>query len=107
MQGTQFYQQTLTLPAPTILLIQGLGELIDAGGDLQSLIKNLLLTLQSDVLWPANISSEIPLWLDSSTCKQLNLNFDYIIIQLHHEVGGLKEGFEAEGKMLTCLGKQS
>ncbi len=54
---------------PTILLVQGLRELVDAGRHFQPLIKDLLLALETNVLGPANVSSEVPLGLNSATYK--------------------------------------
>jgi len=42
-------------------------ELMDGGGDLESLKKNSLLTLNSDVFRPLDEPGEVSLWLDVST----------------------------------------
>ncbi len=59
-------KQSLGLNGPnlTLVLIDGLGELVESGGDLQSLKKNSLLTLDANVLWPLDEASEISLGLD-------------------------------------------
>lgn len=51
----------------TLVLIDGLLELVQSGGDLQSLEEDSLLTLDADVLGPLDEASEISLWLDVST----------------------------------------
>jgi hypothetical protein len=51
----------------TLVLIDGLGELVESGGNLQSLKKNSLLTLDANVFWPLDEASEISLGLDVST----------------------------------------
>ena len=51
----------------TVVLIQGLSKLVDLRGDLESLEKDSLLSLESDVSWPSDESGEILLGLDIST----------------------------------------
>ena len=51
----------------TLVLIDGLRELVECGGDLQSLKKNSLLTLDADVLGPLDEAGEISLGLDVTT----------------------------------------
>jgi hypothetical protein len=46
------------------LLVQSLAELVDAWGNLESLLENGALALKLDVLWPSNESSQIALWLN-------------------------------------------
>jgi len=46
------------------LLVQGLGELVDAWGHLESLLENGALSLELDVFWPSNESGEVSFWLD-------------------------------------------
>ena len=41
--------------------------MVESGGDLESLQKNSLLTLDADVFGPLDEASEISLWLDVST----------------------------------------
>lgn len=48
----------------TLVLLNGVSELIDGGGHLQSLHQNSLLPLDSDVLWPFDETGEVSLWLD-------------------------------------------
>lgn len=55
------------------LFVQGLGKLVDTGGYLQSLVEDPLLTLKTDVLGPAHIASEVPLWLNSTTYNTFQL----------------------------------
>ncbi len=46
------------------ILIQSLGELVDAGRDLESLLQDGLLTLETDVLGPFDEAREVTDWLD-------------------------------------------
>jgi len=50
-----------------LILVDGVLELMDGGGHLQSLKKNSLLALNSNVFWPLDESREVSLWLDVST----------------------------------------
>ena len=50
--------------ALTLVLLDGVGELVDGGGHLQSLHQNSLLSLDSDVLRPLDETGEVSLWLD-------------------------------------------
>ena len=50
-----------------MVFIQGLSELVDLRRDLESLEKDSLLSLESDVSWPSDESGEILLGLDIST----------------------------------------
>jgi len=45
---------------------------VETGGDLESLKKNSLLTLDSDIFRPLDESSEISLWLDVSTYSEVS-----------------------------------
>ena len=54
-------------PNLTPVLIDGLGELVECGGNLQSLKKNSLLTLDANVLGPLDEASEISLGLNVTT----------------------------------------
>ena len=51
----------------TLVLIDGLRELVECGGNLESLKKNSLLTLDADVLGPLDEAGEISLGLDVTT----------------------------------------
>ena len=51
----------------TLVPVDSLGELIKSRGDLQSLEKNSLLTLDANVFGPLDETSEISLWLDVSS----------------------------------------
>ena len=51
----------------TLVLIDGLRELVECGGNLESLKKNSLLTLDADVLGPLDEAGEISLGLDVAT----------------------------------------
>ncbi len=51
----------------TLVLLKGLGELVDLGRDLQSLHQDALLTLDSDVARPFHKAGEVALWLDVSS----------------------------------------
>ena len=57
---------------PTLILVNGVLELVNGGGDLQSLEKNSLLTLNSDVFWPLDESCEVSLWLDVSSNSKVS-----------------------------------
>ena len=59
---------------PTILLVQGLGELVYARWNLQSLVQNLLLALKSYVLGPANVTGQVSLGLNRATCAMSAVN---------------------------------
>jgi len=50
-----------------VVFIQGLSKLVDLRRDLESLEKDSLLSLESDVSWPSDESGEILLGLDIST----------------------------------------
>ena len=51
----------------TLVLLKGLGELVDLGRDLQSLHENALLTLDTDVAGPFHKAGEVARWLDVSS----------------------------------------
>jgi len=51
----------------TLVLLESLGELVDGGGHLQSLHKNSLLSLNTDVTRPSNEASEVTRWLEISS----------------------------------------
>jgi len=51
----------------SLVLIDGLGELVECGGNLQSLKKNSLLTLDANVFGPLDEASKISLGLDVTT----------------------------------------
>ena len=54
-------------PLPlTCLFVHGVGELVDTGGNLQPLIENTTLSLQTNILWPLHKSSQVPLWLNAT-----------------------------------------
>lgn len=61
----------------SLVLVESVGELVDHGWNLDSLEKNLLLTLESDVLGPSDISCHIHAWLDIITD---------IVVSLHHSI---------------------
>ena len=48
----------------TFVLVDSLSELVDCWGDLQSLEKHSLLSLDTHVLWPLDEASKVALWLD-------------------------------------------
>jgi hypothetical protein len=48
----------------SLVLLEGLGELVDLGRDLESLHEDALLALNSDVSRPSHKSGEVALWLD-------------------------------------------
>jgi len=47
-----------------ILFVEGLVELVDAWGNLQSLLQNGSLSLEFDVFWPSDKSGQIFFWLE-------------------------------------------
>ena len=51
----------------TGLAVQGLGELVDRWGDLQPLVQDGALPLQTDVAGPLDEASQVPLGLDVLT----------------------------------------
>lgn len=51
----------------TSLSVQCLCKLVDCWGNLQTLVKNGLLSLQPDISWPSNKPSKIPFRLNVST----------------------------------------
>ena len=55
------------LHKPTCLPVQSLCELVDAWGNLQTLVQNGSLSLDTDVLGPFHKSTKITLWLDIKT----------------------------------------
>lgn len=62
-------QQYVT-PAHTGLLVKGLRELVDGWRDLKSLVEDLPLSLETDVLGPLHEASQVTFWLDIATCTQ-------------------------------------
>ena len=54
-------------PKLTLILIDGLRELVKGGGNLQSLEENSLLTLNANVFGPLDEACEISLGLDVTT----------------------------------------
>lgn len=46
----------------TLALLNGLGELVDGGRDLESAEKDPLLSLQKDIAGPLDEPGNIPLW---------------------------------------------
>ena len=55
----------------TLVLLEGLTELVDAGRHLQSLHENSLLSLDSDVTRPFNKASEVARRLDVSSKSEI------------------------------------
>ena len=55
----------------TLVLVDGLGELVDGGGDLETLEKNALLSLDTDVLGPFDEASEVANWLDVTSDSEV------------------------------------
>lgn len=55
----------------TLVSINSVGELIKCGRNLQSLQKNSLLSLESDILGPSDKSGQISLWLDISSNSEV------------------------------------
>jgi len=51
----------------SLVLLEGLGELVDLRGDLESLHEDSLLTLDSDVARPFDKAGEVARWLDVSS----------------------------------------
>jgi hypothetical protein len=52
----------------TGLFVQGLAELVDCRGNLQSLLEHCLLALDANVFGPFDETAKIPLGLDILTC---------------------------------------
>jgi hypothetical protein len=46
------------------VLVQGLGELVDSRGDLETLLQDSLLALETDVLGPLDEAGQVTLGLD-------------------------------------------
>ena len=54
-----------------MVLVDGLGELVDGGGNLETLEKNALLSLDTDVLGPFDEASEVANWLDVTSDSEV------------------------------------
>lgn len=61
---------SLSLSLHTCLFVEGLSELVDGWRDFQTLIEDLPLSLQANVLGPLHKTSQISLWLDVTTCTR-------------------------------------
>ena len=59
----------------TLVLINGLGELVDGGWNLETLEKNALLSLDANVLGPFDETAQIPLGLDVLTNAKVTRTF--------------------------------
>jgi hypothetical protein len=59
----------------TLVFINSELELVESGRDLQSLEKNSLLALNSDIFWPLDKSCEISLGLDVSSDSEVSRIF--------------------------------
>ena len=68
----------------SLVLVESVGELVDHGWDLNSLEKNLLLALESDVFRPSDISCHIHAGLDIVSD---------IVVSLHHSNQSNKRDF--------------
>ena len=55
----------------TLVLLKGLGELVDLRGHLQSLHQNSLLSLDTNVARPFYEAGEVTLWLDVSSKSEI------------------------------------
>ena len=55
----------------TLVLVNGLRELIDGGRNLEALEKNALLSLNTDVLGPFDKTGEVADWLDVTTDSEV------------------------------------
>ena len=55
----------------TLVLLEGLAELVDAGGHLKSLHENSLLSLDADVARPFDEAGEVTLGLDVSSKSEI------------------------------------
>jgi len=55
----------------TLVLVNGLRELIDGGWNLEALEKNALLSLNTDVLGPFDKTGEVADWLDVTTDSEV------------------------------------
>ena len=55
-----------------MVLLDGLGELVDGGGHLESLHEDTLLSLDTDILWPLDETGQVSLWLDVSSKSEVS-----------------------------------
>ncbi len=55
----------------TLVLVNGLGELVDGGWDLEALEKNALLSLNADVLGPFDETGKVADGLDVTTDSEV------------------------------------
>ena len=55
-----------------LVLVDGLGELVESWWGLQSHEQDSLLSLDSDIFWPFDESGEVSLWLDISTDSEVS-----------------------------------
>ena len=55
----------------TLVLLEGLAELVDHGGHLESLHKDSLLSLDANVTRPFHKAGEVTLWLDVSSKSEV------------------------------------
>jgi len=51
----------------TSVFVQGAGELVDGGGNLQTLLEDRALTLETDIERPLNVTGQVTLRLDVVT----------------------------------------
>jgi len=82
------------------LTVQSLAELVDGRGNLQTLLKNSTLTLQTDVLGPANKAAQVTLGLDVlADAEVAGLLFEEWV---HHLLGSLfLDGQRGRGHLLS------
>lgn len=59
------------LAIPTGVAVKSGSELVDGWWNLQALLENSGLTLETDVLWPFDESGDVLLWLDVLSCKKI------------------------------------
>ena len=55
-----------------MIFINSLGELVDGGWNLETLEKNALLSLDTDVFWPLDEAGEVTGWLDVTTNSKVS-----------------------------------
>ena len=68
----------------TFVLVDGFSELVDGWWDLESLEKDSLLSLDTDVLWPLDETSKVALWLDVSSKTEVA----WVLLEKTSSTGG-------------------
>ena len=84
---------------PTFVLVDCGSELVDGWGHLQSLEKNSLLSLDSDVLWPLDETSKVSLGLDVSSETEVS----WVLLEETSRTGGGTRSSLGLNDLLTSL----